>query len=56
MKTHLTIEDVYDMAYDELDVSNIKVDKEMELAQMLDLEWDDTVNAYKNPDYEEVKY
>lgn len=51
MKAHLTTEDVYDLAYDKLDVSNIKVDKEMELAQMLDLEWDESVNAYKNPDF-----
>ena len=51
MKTHLTTEDIYDMAYAKLDVSNIKVDKEQELAEILDLEWDEKVGAYWNPDY-----
>lgn len=50
MKTHLTTEDIYDLAYDKLDVSNIKVDKEEELAQMFDLEWDEEAGAYLNPD------
>ena len=49
MKTHLTIEDVYDLAYEKLDVSNIKVDKEHELARRLDLEWDEKADAYINP-------
>jgi len=37
------------LAYAELDVSNIKVDKEHELAQRLDLEWDEQADAYINP-------
>lgn len=51
MKTHLTTEEIYDLAYEKLDVSNIKVDKEQELAKLLDLEYDEVVGEYKNPDF-----
>ena len=50
MKTHLTEEEVYDLAYDKLDVSNIKVDRVHALATMLDLEYDEKKEAYWNPD------
>lgn len=51
MKTHLTEEEVYDLAYDKLDISNIKVDKTEELAQLLDLEYDEDKGAYLDPDF-----
>ena len=51
MKKHLTTEEIYDLAYEKLDVSNIKVDKEMELAELLDLEYDEKEDAYLNPNY-----
>ena len=50
MRTHLTTEEIYDLAYDRLDVSNIKPDKEQELAEMLGLEYDEKEEVYFNPD------
>ena len=50
MKTHLTEEEVYERAYDKLDISNIKVDRLHELGGLLDLEYDEKKDAYHNPD------
>lgn len=50
MKTHLTEEEVYEMASQKLDVSNIKVDRLYELGRLLDLEYDEEKDAYYNPD------
>lgn len=49
MKTHLTEEDIYNLACEQLNISNIKVDKTHELAQMLDLEYDEEKETYYNP-------
>lgn len=51
MKEHLTEEEVYDLAYGKLDVSNLKVDRLHELGSLLDLEYDEEKDAYKNPDF-----
>jgi len=52
MKTHLTDEEVFDLAFTKLNIANPNVDKVVEIAELLDLEFDEENNAYKNPDYE----
>jgi len=49
MKTHLTDEDIFDLAFEKLNISNPNVDKVIEIAQLLDLEYDNEADAYKNP-------
>ena len=52
MKTHLTDEEIMDLAFTKLNIANPNVDKVVEIAESLDLEFDEENNAYKNPDYE----
>lgn len=52
MKTHLTEEEIFDLAFTKLNIANPNVDKVVEIAELLDLEFDEENNAYKNPDYE----
>jgi len=49
MKTHLTEKDILEMA-SRIDVYNPNVDKAQEIAEMLDLEFDEKEGAYFNPD------
>jgi hypothetical protein len=51
MKKHLTDEDIFDFAFSKLNIANPKVDKVIEIAEMLDLEYDEKVGKYKNPNY-----
>jgi len=52
MKTHLTEEEIFDLAFTKLNIANPSVDKIIEIAKLLDLEFDEENNSYKNPDYE----
>lgn len=49
MKTHLTEEEVLDLAFAKLNIANPNVDKITEIAESMDLEFDEENNAYKNP-------
>lgn len=50
MKTHLMEEDVFDMAFDKLNLANPKEDKLHEIAKLMDLEFDEEKGMYHNPD------
>lgn len=52
MKTHLAEEEILDLAFTKLNISNPNIDKIVEIAESLDLEFDEENNAYKNPNYE----
>lgn len=51
MKKHLTDEEILDLAFVKLDISNPNVDRVYEIAELLDLEYDEENNAYLNPNY-----
>ena len=50
MKTHLTDNEVLEMAFDKLGIANPNVDKVLEYAELMDLEYDEEKGAYHNPD------
>jgi len=54
MKTHLTEEEVLDLAFTKLNIANPNIDKIIEIADSLDLEFDEENNAYKNPNYKHI--
>ena len=49
MKTHLTEEEVFEMAFEKLGIANPKVDKLHEIAKLMDLEFDEDKQLYHNP-------
>jgi len=49
MKTHLTDNEVLDLAFDKLDIANPNPDKIQDIAEKMDLEWDEEKELYHNP-------
>lgn len=49
MKTHITEEEILDLAFTKLNIANPNVDKIVEIAELLDLEYDKNNNSYHNP-------
>ena len=50
MKTHLTESDILEMAYTKLGMANPNVDKTVEFAELMDLDYDEKEGEYHNPD------
>jgi len=51
MNSHLTDEEIFELAFDKLNIANPNVDKLIEIAELLDLQYDEEQQAYKNPNY-----
>lgn len=51
MEEYLTEEDVLELAIFKLDISQPNTDKICEIADLLDLEFDEQKGMYKNPNY-----
>lgn len=49
MKTHLTENEVIDLAFSKLNVANPNLDKIQDLAEKMDLEYDEEKELYHNP-------
>lgn len=49
MKTHLSENEVLDIAFSKLNIANPNVDKIQEIAELLDLEFDEEKQLYHNP-------
>lgn len=48
---HLTEEEVFDLAFSKLNIDNTDIDKIVEIAELLDLEFDESEGSYINPNY-----
>jgi len=51
---YLTEEHIYEMSFEKLGINKAKVDRMHEIAELLDLEFDEAADAYINPNYEET--
>lgn len=53
MNMYLTEEQIFDLAFEKLNISNPNPDKIIEIAEMLDLEYDEEKGCYINPESKE---